>query len=174
MGVGDRTMEGLPDMTRTKLFASIAALALVAGALAAPALAGGEEGGHGHGKGKSHPAPTKMRFKLADHQLDVGEAPTGEVTLLTRVDKKWGPLEGATLSILIDGSNSVCPDLTTDADGHATATCTAAAEGEYVMRVRYAGDETHKRAQRAQGFQVGTADEEDDDLVPLPEETPTI
>lgn len=163
-------------MTR-KLFASIAVLTLVAGALAGPAIAGRDgEGGHGHGHGKAHPPATKMRFKLADHQLDVGEAATGGVTLLTRVDKKWGPLAGATLSVelvdfLVDSGE--CATLTTDAEGHATATCTAAAEGEYVMKVRYAGDETHKKAQRAQGFTVGLDDGDDDDSDEDPDdETP--
>lgn len=160
-------------MTRTKMMSAVAALALVAGAFALPASAA--EGGNGGGKGKDklRQVSTRMKFKLEDHQLALGEAAIGEVTLQTRVGKSWTPLEGASLGVTMGDTS--CGSVITDAEGKATATCTADANGEYVMKVRYAGDDTHKKAQRAQGFSVGEADEEEEEAedvlpeVPLPD-----
>ena len=159
--------------------ALVAALLIAGAALGAPAIAK-RDGERGKGHGKTRPAATKMRFKLDSHQWDVGAEVTGSVRLRTRDGKKWGPFEGATLSVLVDGTE--CATLTTDAEGGATAACGPAEAGEHVMRVRYEGDDAHKRAKRAQGYQVG-ADEgdddgdededDDDDLVPAPDPSPS-
>ena len=177
--------------------ALVAALMIAGAALAAPAIAkrDGEHGkGRGHGHGKTRPAPTKMRFKLDSHQWDVGSEITGAVTLLTRDGKKWAPLEGAALTVTIRGGEecdaaeptecvvlpSDCAVAPTDADGYTQVACATLAAGDYVMKVSYAGDETHKKAQRAQGYQVGADDgeeEEDDeveDVIPTPEPSPTV
>ena len=160
-------------MTRTKMMSTVAVLALVVGAFAVPASAAKGDHGGGHGKDKLRQGATRMRFKLDDHQLALGEAATGVVTLQTRVGKDWTPFAGASLGVTMDDTD--CGSVTTDAEGKATATCTATADGEYVMKVRYAGDETHKKAQRAQGFSVGDGDEDDEEVeevlpeVPLPD-----
>jgi hypothetical protein len=134
-----------------------------------------------------------MRFKLDDHQLALGEAATGLVKLTTRDGRTWGPLEGATLRVVLksddsDDCDGDCPNddddvaptavtecaiLTTDAEGRATVSCVAAAEGEYVVKVFYDGDDTHKKAKRAQGFTVGEGGDEDEDEDDEPEVDPT-
>jgi hypothetical protein len=160
-------------MTRTKMISAVATLALVVGAFAVPAFAAKGGNGGGHGKDKLRQGATRMKFKLDDHQLALGEAATGEVTLQTRVGKSWTPFAGASLEVTMDDTD--CGSVTTDAEGKATATCTATADGEYVMKVRYAGDETHKKAQRAQGFSVGDGDEEVEDVLPeVPAPDPSV
>jgi hypothetical protein len=157
-------------MSRNRYLAVLAALALVGAAFAAPALA--KKGEHG-GNGKSHPATTKMKVKLDDHSLASGEAATGTVTVQTRDGKKWAAFAGAALSVEVDGTE--CATAETDDAGHATVSC-AAADGDHVMKVRYAGDDTHKKSQRAQGFSVGESDDDDDDeeeQTPDPAESPT-
>ena len=158
--------------------AVLAALSLVAASFAAPALAekGDRDGEHGRGGGKGRPAQTKMRFKLDDHSVGTGEAASGQVTLLVRDGKRFAPLEGATLLVSYMGEDaepSDCGSVTTDVEGHATASCMAP-DGQYVMRVVYEGDDTHKRSKRAQGFTVGAADddEEGEDDTPSPDTTP--
>ena len=156
-------------MSRNRYMAVLAALALIGAAFAAPALA--KKGEHGGGKGKSHPANTKMRFKLDDHSVASGEAATGTVTLQTRDGHKWAAFAGAALSVEVDGEE--CATAETDDAGQATVSCMAE-DGDHVMKVRYAGDDTHKKAQRAQGFSVGASDDDDDDEeTPDPVETPT-
>lgn len=166
-------------MTRTKVMTAVAALALVVGAFAVPAVAAKSGRDGGHGKDKLRQGATRMRFKLDEHQLTLGEAASGQVTLQMRMGKSWEPFAGASLGVTMNDSD--CGSVTTDADGKATAICTATADGEYVMKIRYAGDETHKKAQRAQGFTVGGEGEDEDveDLlpevpVPDPSVTPTI
>lgn len=163
------------------MISAVAVLALVAGAFAVPASAAKGGNGGGQGKDKLRQGATRMRFKLADHQLALGEAASGVVTLQTRIGKSWTPFAGASLGVTMNDTD--CGSVTTDAEGKATAACNATADGEYVMRVRYAGDETHKKAQRAQGFSVGAAGEEDQEVevvlpeVPLPDPSvsaPTI
>lgn len=155
--------------------ALVAALMIVGAALAAPAIAK-KEGENGKGREKTRPAVTKMRFKLDSHQWDVGAEVTGAVTLLTRDGRKWGPLEGAMLTVLNDGAE--CGTLTTDAEGKAYPACGPVEEGEHVMKVRYAGDDTHKKSQRAQGYSAGTSDEDEegdeDEVLPTPDPSPTI
>lgn len=166
-------------MTHTKMMSAVAVLALVVGAFAVPSVAakGGREGGNG--KERLRQGVTRMRFKLDEHQLTLSQAATGQVTLQMRMGKSWEPFAGASLGVTMNDSD--CGSVTTDADGRATATCTPTADGEYVMKVRYAGDETHKKAQRAQGFTVGGEGEDEDveDVlpevpVPDPSVTPTI
>ena len=160
-------------MTRTKMMSAVAVLALVVGALAVPASAAKGDRGGGHGKDKLRQGATRMKFKLDDHQLALGEAASGAVTLQTRVGKAWEPFAGASLGVTMNDTD--CGSVTTDAYGNATASCIATADGEYVMKVRYAGDDTHKKAQRAQGFSVGDGEDEDEEVedvlpeVPLPD-----
>lgn len=117
-----------------------------------------------------------MRFKLDDHQWDSGATVTGTASL--RSGRGRGePVEGATLRVLVDGED--VGTATTDAEGKAAISWGPATDGGHVMRVVYDGDDTHKRAKRAQGFQVGAEDDGDDedDLeatpTPEPETTPT-
>lgn len=174
-------METYPErstyVTRNKFVSVVAALAVAAAVSAAPALA--KKGEHGGGHGKTHPATTKMKLKLASHEVATGEMVSGTVTLQTRDGNQWAALADAPLFVLVDGEQ--CGTATTDAEGSAAVTC-AAADGDHVLKVRYDGDETHKKAQRAQGFTVGVSDDDGDDgeddeppvVDPTPAPTPTV
>lgn len=94
---------------------------------------------------------TKMTFKLRPHTVVEGSAVTGSVLVQTRSANKWVGLPGASLSLQVDGVE--VSTLTTDASGLAAISYTGVA-GDHVMKVVFAGDALHKRAQRAQGFQV--------------------
>jgi hypothetical protein len=98
---------------------------------------------------------TKIRFKVVDHEVTTGESILGDVAVFTRSGRKWVPLPGATLSLRVDGVEA--GTLVTDADGRADVTYVTSLEGEHVMKVVFAGDDAHKRAQRAQGFSVAGA-----------------
>jgi predicted phage tail protein len=98
------------------------------------------------------PAPvTKIRFKLADHNVPPGSPVTSDVLVRTRSNHEWVPFASALLSVRVDGSQVLT--ITTDASGVAAISYVAAAGG-HVMKVVFVGDATHKRAQRAQGFAV--------------------
>ena len=129
----------------------VAALAL--GALAGPVSAKPGKG-KAKGKGKSKPAVTKIVFKLADHQLAMGDTVTGSVLVLSKGKKKkrWKPLAGAVLSVSLD--HQPVGTVTTGSDGRTTVQLLADEPGEHVVKVRYAGDSKHKKAQRAQGFET--------------------
>ena len=107
------------------------------------------------GAASAHPsaakvANTHMTFHLVDHQVTVGDPVTGPVHLGTKSGAHWVPFAGAALSVRVDGTEVAT--LTTDADGNATVSYSAATEGDHVVRVVYAGDGTHHHRQRAQGF----------------------
>ena len=132
--------------------------AAMAVAVAKPGNGGGHGGHGGHGSGGNKGAQTKMTFKLDDHEVDSGSNVTGTVNLTTGKGKKSSTaLAGATLDVEVDGEDYAT--LTTDASGNATVTITAPADGEHQVKVFYAGDATHRSAQRAQGFSVGVATE---------------
>jgi hypothetical protein len=57
--------------------------------------------------------------------------------------------------------------VTTDADGFGLVSYVADTEGGHVMKVFYEGDDTHKRARRAQGFQVTPDDGLDAPAAPV-------
>jgi hypothetical protein len=98
------------------------------------------------------PAPvTKITFKLDDHNVPPGSAVTGSVLVRTRSNHEWVPFASAPLVVRVGGTQVLT--LTTDANGAAAISYVAAA-GDHVMKVVFAGDATHKRAQRAQGFAV--------------------
>jgi predicted phage tail protein len=98
------------------------------------------------------PAPvTKIRFHLADHNVPPGSAVTSTVLVRTRSGHAWVPFAGAPLSVRVDGTQVLT--VTTGANGEAPISYVAAT-GDHVMKVVFAGDATHKRAQRAQGFSV--------------------
>src|SRR2546430_7902715 len=112
------------------------------------------------GAASAHPSKTKvanthMTFHLVDHQVTVGDTVTGPVHLSTKSGGHWAPFAGAELSVRVDGTEVAT--LTTDADGNATVSYTAASEGDHVIRVVYAGDDTHRKRQRAQGFDAAAA-----------------
>ena len=119
--------------------------AFVAAGMLAAALAGGAAA-------KSAP-PTKMKFKLDDHHVAEGGSVTGTILVLTGRGKHREPMEGASLSVLVDKVEVAT--LVTDADGMAEVEYSTTEAGEHVMKVVYAGDDEHKRAKRAQGFEVG-------------------
>jgi hypothetical protein len=77
------------------------------------------------------------------------------------------PLAGATLSLQI-GKTEVAT-MVTDVNGAATVGFAPTSIGDHVMRVVYAGDDLHKAAQRAQGFEVA----ESVSPTPTPTDTPT-
>ena len=98
------------------------------------------------------PAPvTKIKFHLDDHNVPPGAAVTSSVLVRTRSGHAWVPFAGATLSVWVHGTQVLT--LTTDANGLAALSYVPLA-GDHVMKVVFAGDATHKRAQRAQGFSV--------------------
>lgn len=105
--------------------------------------------------GAKPPPVTKMSFKLDAHEVQAGEAVTGGVSAWTRSGNQWVPLpQGTMLSVQVDGLE--VGTVATDVDGYADVSY-AAAGGEHVMKVVFAGDVEHKRAQRAQGFEVAAA-----------------
>ena len=130
------------------------AMAIAAGVLAASI-------GGGTAAGKSAP-PTKIRFKLDDHMVAVGETVTGDVVVMTGRGKGREALAGATLTVLVD--HVEVGTLTTDSDGRATVEHVATEDGEHVMKLVYAGDADHKKAKRAQGFEVGTEDLDEEEV----------
>ncbi len=98
------------------------------------------------------PVPvTKITFKLLDHNVPPGSPVVGSILVRTRSNHEWVPFPGALLSIRVDGTEVMT--LASGSDGRATVSYVAA-EGGHVMRVVFAGDATHKRAKRAQGFAV--------------------
>jgi hypothetical protein len=101
------------------------------------------------------PPVTKMTFKLVSHQLLVGDAVDVTVHVLARSGHAWVGVAGATVVITVDGLE-VGTGITDDT-GTAVVAWVASAEGDHVMKVLFAGDELHKRAQRAQGFTVSAA-----------------
>ena len=106
------------------------------------------------GASATGPKPvTKITFKLAAHQAKLGTAVTSSVLVQTRSGNAWVALPAATLTVKVnDGSAPVT--IVTDAAGKAPVSYTTTKVGGWVMKVSYAGDPTHKRAQRAQGFNV--------------------
>jgi hypothetical protein len=125
--------------------------ALLATALALPAAASPPDG-HGHGNGH---AVTKITFKLDDHYVDAGVPLTSTVLVRTRAEHQWATFPDASLSIRVDGVE--VGTVTSDGDGVAPVSYTPADVGMHVMRVVFEGDDTHKRARRAQGFEVAAA-----------------
>ncbi|MGH3118822.1 MAG: Ig-like domain-containing protein [Gaiellales bacterium] len=173
-------------MTRTKLYAFVAALALFGAALSGPALARKGEGhsakakhhddAHAGGDGHAHGRlqKTKLGFKLDAHHFATGEEVTGTVRLWVRSGNEWTPLAGATVTIWVDGATD--GTVVTNGDGEAIIVWGPATDGGHVIKVHYAGDDTHKRARRAQGFHVGTTGEDETQEIeetPTPSESPT-
>lgn len=97
------------------------------------------------------PPVTKITFKLQDHNVPPGSPVVGSILVRTRANHEWVPFPNAPLSIRVDGTEVMT--LVSGSDGRATVSYVAA-EGGHVMKVVFAGDLTHKRAKRAQGFSV--------------------
>ena len=116
---------------------------------------------------KSAP-PTKIRFKLDDHHVAEGETVTGTIAALTGRGKHREALAGATMTLLVDKVEVA--SFTTDDQGRAVVEYVAIEAGEHNMKVMFAGDKDHKRAKRAQGFEVGGEEEPDEEE--LEEEEP--
>ncbi|MBW3595585.1 MAG: Ig-like domain-containing protein [Actinobacteria bacterium] len=159
---------------RTISVAAICSLMLAAAIV--PALAkrpdgvGGGHGRHGgHGKGPKV-TTTHMTFKLDENEVASGSDVTGTVLVETgRGKKNRVPIAGAVLTVTLDGVDTGTP-LVTGTDGTALLTLTAPADGEHNVKVIYAGSDTQRKAQRAQGFTVGTPVEEE----PVVEEPPAV
>lgn len=125
-------------------------LALVLGAIAllALTLAGTAQA--------KQPPVSKLTFKLhGHHEMVMGETVSLTVLVQSRSERRWAAVPDATVLIRVDGVEVTTA--VTDADGKATFDYSPAAEGEHVMKAVFAGDESHKRAQRAQGFTVAPA-----------------
>ena len=142
---------------RTRTIILMAAALVLALILASAPASAKNDGEHGGGNGKKPPPVTKIRFFLDDHSVAVGESLTSDVRVMTRVKNAWDPIEGASLVVRVDGAD--VSTLTTDADGRAALSVPATEEGGHVMRVVFLGDDLHKRAWRAQGFEVSAAEE---------------
>jgi predicted phage tail protein len=100
------------------------------------------------------PAPvTKIRFKLDVHHITLGQSLTGTATVWTRDGHAWVPVDAALLSIRVHGVE--VGTATTDPTGVAAISYTPITVGGAALKVFYAGDELHKQARRAQGFEVG-------------------
>jgi plastocyanin len=127
------------------------ALVRAGGALVAGMLLVGVVTGTATAK-KAHPATSKMKFKLDSHSVVVGDQVTGTVHLWTRSGHHWEPLAGTGLSVRLDGTDVATAS--TDADGTASISLTADSAGDHLIKVVYAGDDTHRKAQRAQGFEA--------------------
>jgi hypothetical protein len=98
-------------------------------------------------------ASTSLTFKLTASEVTSGEDVTGTATLVTPVPKKKAaPVAGATLTVSVDGV--VVGTVTTGSNGSAAISYTTSTEGSHVIKVSYAGDATHRSAQRSQGFDV--------------------
>jgi hypothetical protein len=104
----------------------------------------------------AHPrAVTKIRFKLDSHHVTQGSDVSGTVRVWTREHHAWVSLPAVQLSLRVDGVE--VGTLSTDGDGLASVAYPATEVGDHVMKVFYAGDELHKPARRAQGFEVEPA-----------------
>jgi hypothetical protein len=98
------------------------------------------------------PPVTKIRFTLDTHRVTAGEQVTGSVHVWTRQAHSWVSLPAVQLSLRVDGAE--VDALETGVDGTASVAYTATEVGDHVMKVYFAGDELHRRARRAQGFEV--------------------
>jgi hypothetical protein len=130
------------------------ALALIApSALASSSHAGGQSSAHGPSAANG---PTKIDFKLRPNHVAMGTDLTSTVTFWAHAKPgPWAPLAAAVFSVRVDGAEVATG--TTDANGQALVDFAPTAAGEFVMKIVYAGDTLHKKAQRAQGFTVDPA-----------------
>ena len=101
---------------------------------------------------RSRSAVTKMKLSLDSHEVAVGDTVTASVQAFTRGRRSWAPLAGAPVTFTLDGV--AIGEAITDAEGRASISFTADSEGEHAVKAFYAGDSQHKRAKRAQGFEV--------------------
>ena len=171
-------------MSRYRMFAAGAAVALLAAVVVTPAYARPDHSGHGSsgdhrpehskggGKDKVRPAATKMSFKLDEHHFDSGSTVTATAQLLSRSGKSWVPLADALLHVLVDGAEVGAS--VTDATGNILIEWGGALDGGHVMKVVYEGDALHRKAQRSQGFHVGTLEEPEELEEVLTPVVPTI
>jgi hypothetical protein len=113
------------------------------------------------------PPVTKIKFKLDAHEVVAGTPVTGGVQVWTRTGSAWQPLSGAELTVKVDGV--LVGTAVTGGEGYADVSYPAPPPGEHVMKVVFADDDTHERAQRAQGFTVVPGTTGGD---PTPEPTP--
>lgn len=139
------------------LLSGVIALALVApAAMASNSHANGHAIGHGKPVGTpaapAHAGPTKITFKLRPNQIPQGGTLTSTLTFASHTGHVWTPLPDAAFVVTVDGVE--VGSGITDVNGQAVLTYVGADVGGYVMKVLYAGDAMHKRAQRAQGFTV--------------------
>lgn len=101
------------------------------------------------------PPVTKMGFKLVNHQMVVGDTVDVTVHVMSRSGHAWVGVAGATVGVKVDGVDAGTG--VTDDTGTVVIPWVASSEGDHVMKTIFAGDEMHKRAQRAQGFTVSVA-----------------
>lgn len=131
-------------MVRRLVLAAVAAVVGMAFVMA-PATAGS--------------AVTKMRFELAGEETSARAPMGGAVSLWAKSGSSWVPVGGATLSVVIDGSDM--GTVVTDAGGFAIVSAPSdLAPGGHVMKVIYAGDGVYSRTQRAHGFSIRSSTEE--------------
>ena len=140
---------------------------VIALALVAPAAMASNSHASGHGKPAAathgqpaaathgqpaHAGPTKITFKLRPNQIPQGGTLTSTLTFASHTGHVWTPLPDAAFVVTVDGVE--VGSGITDVNGQAVLTYVGADIGSHVMKVLYAGDLTHKGAQRAQGFTV--------------------
>ena len=138
---------------RQRTILGLATLVAVLALAVAPAAAKGKKASNARGP---KAAVTKMTFKLDQHELEVGDDATGSVLVRTRSGNRWVPLSEVTLEVFLDGES--VGTVETDADGRTQVVVPGGDPGEHVVKVRYAGDADHRKAQRAQGFEVAEPD----------------
>lgn len=101
---------------------------------------------------------TRMDLELGD-EVPSGSNLEGSVQVWTRSGNEWVGFVGATLSVVVDGVQ--VGTVVTDQDGLAALSYTTGEPGNHVMKVVFAGDGLHKKAQRAEGFTVTPAESPD-------------
>jgi hypothetical protein len=95
---------------------------------------------------------TKIGLALYASEVSEGTPLIGVVRVRTRVGTSWVPLPGADLRFLVDGVQVGTG--TSGADGRAPLSYPAIGVGLHTLKVKYAGDADHAKAQRAREFTV--------------------
>jgi hypothetical protein len=104
------------------------------------------------------PARTKLRFKLFDHHVVLGDVVTGGISVTQQLRGDRTPVAGATVSVRL-GDEEIASVSTGD-DGKAEVSFDATEVGGYVVRAVLADDGRGRVAQRSQGLRVRDAADE--------------
>ena len=114
---------------------------------------------------------TKITLTLTGTSVPVGSNVSGSVLVMSGSGKKAAPLSGASLGVSVDGVPVATT--TTNGSGLALVDVPAVTPGSHQMRVEYAGDASHKKAQDVAMFTATSADPTATTTTPAPEPTTT-